>query len=154
MAGRTSWKELERAAPRLAAEGRRLLYARGDGEAFLATVRDDAAPRLHPINVGIVDGTLYAFIGRSPKQVDLLNDGRYAIHPHQDPAQPDELEIRGLARLVEDPAERAAAAAVWFFEPDETYALFAFDIETAILGERAADEWPPRYTRWPERPAV
>jgi hypothetical protein len=153
MARASSWKDLELAAPRLATEGRRLLYARGDGEAFLATVRDDAAPRVHPINVGIVDGTLYAFIGRSPKQVDLLQDGRFAIHSHQDPAQPDELELRGRARLVEDGAERAAVASVWFFEPDETYALFAFDIEAAILGERAADEWPPRYSRWPERPA-
>jgi hypothetical protein len=152
MAGR-SWKDLEREAPRIALEGRRLLYARGDGEAFLATVRDDAAPRLHPINVGIVDGTLYAFIGRSPKQVDLLEDGRFAIHSHQDPAQPDELELRGRARRVEDASGRTAAAKVWFFEPDETYALFAFDLDSAILGERAADEWPPRYSRWPERSA-
>jgi hypothetical protein len=40
-----TWADLERDAPALAAEGRRLLYARGDGEALLATVRGDEPPR-------------------------------------------------------------------------------------------------------------
>ena len=143
------WADLEAAAPLLASEGRRLLYARGDGEALLATVRGDDAPRIHPVNVGIVDGELLTFvIGASPKRRDLEADGRYAIHAHQDPAAPDELAIRGRAHLVTDAARRAAAAAVWPFEPDDTYALFALDIEAAVLGLRAADEWPPRYTRW------
>lgn len=30
----------------------------------------------------------------------------------------------------------------------DTYALFALEIEVAVLGQRAADEWPPRCTRW------
>jgi hypothetical protein len=36
----------------------------------------------------------------------------------------------------------------WFFEVDETYWLFELQMQSAILGERAADEWPPRYRRW------
>jgi len=147
-----TWADLEREAATIAAEGRRLLEARGHGEAFLATVRADAEPRIHPISTGIVDGELVAFIiGESPKYRDLAEDGRYALHSHQDAAAPDELALRGRARLVTDPARRAAAAAVWSFEPDDTYALFAFDIDSAILGQRGADEWPPRYTRWTAR---
>lgn len=146
------WADLEAAAPTIASEGRRLLYARGDGEALLASVRGGEPPRIHPVNVGIVDGDPLTFIiGASPKRADLEHDGRFALHAHQDPAAPDELALRGRARLVTDPAARAAAAAVWPFEPDDTYALFALDIDAAVLGLRAADEWPPRYTRWTAR---
>jgi hypothetical protein len=142
------WADLEAAAPGLASEGRRLLYARGDGEAFLATVRGDGPPRIHPVNVGLVDGTLFTFVGPSPKRTDLEQDGRFALHSHQDASRPDELALRGRARLVTDEARRAAVAAVWPFEPDDTYLLFELDLDSAVLGLRAADEWPPRYTRW------
>jgi hypothetical protein len=43
---------------------------------------------------------------------------------------------------------RDRAAAGWFFEVDETYWLFELRVQGAILGERGASEWPPRYTRW------
>jgi hypothetical protein len=51
--------------------------------------------------------------------------------------------------VVDDPARRAAAAAVWFFTVDDGYRLFELDVEHALLGERAtADDWPPRYRSW------
>lgn len=144
-----SWRDLEAGAPAIAREGRRLIYARGDGEGLLATVRgSDSPPRIHPINVGIVDGELVAFLLDSAKRLDLERDGRFAIHTHQDPAAPDELSLRGRARVVTDAGGRARAAAAWPFEVDDSYELFAFDIGVAILGLRAADEWPPRYQRW------
>jgi hypothetical protein len=146
-----TWSELDAAAPDIAAEGRRLLYARGDGEALLATVRGDEPPRIHPINVGVVDGRLYAFLLRSAKRVDLEQDGRYALHAHQDPAAPAEFSVRGRARLVDNADVRAAVGGSWFFEIDETYHLFEFSIDSAVLGLRGPDEWPPRYTRWPQR---
>jgi pyridoxamine 5'-phosphate oxidase-like protein len=143
-----TWAEFEAAAPEIAAEGRRLLYARGDGEALLATVRGDDPPRIHPINVGISDGGLYAFVLRSPKRLDLERDGRFALHTHQDPADPGEFSVRGRARLVEDATTRKAVGDGWFFTVDETYSLFEFSIESALLGLRGPDEWPPRYSRW------
>lgn len=146
-----TWSELDAAAPDIAAEGRRLLYARGDGEALLATVRGDEPPRIHPINVGVVDGRLYAFLLRSAKRVDLEEDGRYALHAHQDPAAPDEFSVRGRAQLIDDADVRAAVGGAWYFEIDETYHLFEFSIDLAVLGLRGPDEWPPRYTRWPQR---
>ncbi len=74
-----TWAELETAAPDLAAEGRRLIHARGDGEALVATVRGDDLPRIHPVNVAIVDGRLYVFvIATSPKRLDLDEDAGHA----------------------------------------------------------------------------
>jgi hypothetical protein len=150
----TTWGDFAAAAPDLATEGRRLLEARGHGEALLATVRGDEPPRIHPISVGIVDGRLYAFIiVGAPKHTDLVRDGRYAMHTHQDPAAPSELMIRGRARLVDDPIERARVAEGWTFDADDGYTLFEFAIGQAVLGERAtADDWPPLYSSWPGRP--
>jgi hypothetical protein len=145
-----TWAEFADAAPEIAAEGRRLIYARGDGEALLATVRDDDLPRIHPINVAIIDDRLYAFvIGRSPKRLDLELDGRYALHTHQDPLAPSEVMLRGTARRVDVPDEIERVAAGWAFDVDDTYALFEFSIERALLGaRRTADDWPPHYVSW------
>lgn len=145
--GLASWSELEAAAPELAGAGARHLD-RANGAALLATVRGDAAPRIHPVTVGIVDGGLYVFLLDSAKRKDLTDDGRFALHAHQDMAAPDEFSIRGRARLVPAGELRDRVAAGWFFEVDDTYWLFELRVRSAILGQRGADEWPPRYTRW------
>ncbi|MGD0409741.1 MAG: pyridoxamine 5'-phosphate oxidase family protein [Candidatus Limnocylindrales bacterium] len=144
-----TWAEFEAASPELAAAGRRLIYRTETGEALLATVRGDDPPRIHPIWVGIVDGSLYAFILSSAKRTDLNRDSRYAMHAHLDPAAPSEFSVRGRAQLIEDAAVRSAVAAQWYFEADDSYQLFEFFIEAAVLGTRKdADEWPPRYSSW------
>ena len=142
------WTDFETEAPELAAEGRRLLYARGDGEALLVTVRGNDLPRIHPVNVGVVDGGLYVFLLPSAKRSDLEQDGRYALHTHQDPAAPDEFSVRGRAAAVGDQGVRALVADAWPFDVDDTYLLVELSVEQAILGLRGADEWPPRYRRW------
>jgi hypothetical protein len=145
-----TWAELEAAAPDVAAAGRRLLYRDGPGQAMLATVRgEQEPPRMNPITLAIVDGRVFAFILRSPKLGDLERDGRYALHSHHDPAAPSEFALRGRARLIVDQAVHAAAAAAWDFEVDDTYRLFEFSIDSALVGERpTADDWPPKYTSW------
>ena len=149
-----SWSSFAAAAPELAEAGRRLIYRRPVGEAFLATVRDDEPPRINPIYVAVLDGRLLAFLARSPKQSALIEDGRYALHTHQDPAAPSEFLVRGRVAVVKDPAVRAAAEAAWYFEVDETWALFEFSVDTAVLGERPdADAWPPVYTSWRAGPS-
>ena len=152
----TSWATFAAKAPNVAAEGRRLLVgattADGSdtGHAFLVTVRGaDVPPRIHPVTVGFVGDGLYTFVLRSAKRTDLEEDGRYAVHAMLDPHVPGEFSVRGRAHRVDDPATRAAAVAAWPFEADESYYLYEFSIEHALLGERAsADEWPPRYTSW------
>jgi hypothetical protein len=146
----SSWSELESAAPRLAEAGKALLD-RSNGAALLATVRGASAPRLHPVTVGIRDGGLYVFLLDSAKRRDLVEDGRYAVHAHQDPANPTEFSIRGHAHLIPPGELRDSVSYGWYFGVDGSYWLFELRIETAILGERAADEWPPRYTRWSSR---
>jgi hypothetical protein len=144
-----SWSDFEHTAPELAAEGRRLLHRDGIGQGLLATVRDDATPRIHPIWFAIVDGRLYAFISRSAKRVDLERDGRFALHNHVDPASPSEFSVRGRAVAVDDAAVRSVVAADWAFEVDETYRLFELEVEAAVLGARPGpDDWPPQYASW------
>lgn len=143
-----SWGQFADAAPELAAAGAGHLD-RAEGAALLATVRGaESAPRMHPVTVGIVDGGLYVFLLDSAKRRDLAEDGRFALHAHQDLAAPDEFSIRGRGRLVSPGALRDRVAKGWYFDVDDSYWLFELQLQAAILGTRAADEWPPRYTRW------
>lgn len=123
-------------------------YRTETGEALLATVRGDGLPRIHPIYLAIMEDRLVAFITGSPKAADLATDGRYALHNHQDPNAPDEIQLRGRVRPIDDPASRARFAAAWYFETTDDYGLFEFLVDRALLGERGPDDWPPRYTSW------
>jgi len=145
-----NWEAFERAEPDLAARGRELLYQRGDGEAFLTTVAANGTPRIHPLNVGVRDGRLLVFVqANSAKARDLESNQHYALHAHQDAEHPHEFMVRGQARLVTDPALRAAAAADWFYTVSDAYPLYELLIEHALLGEReTASDWPPRYRSW------
>jgi hypothetical protein len=145
-----SWSELEREAPELAASGRAALYRSGAGEGLLATVAGEGLPRIHPVNVGIVDGRLFVFVQeRSGKTTDLQADGRYALHAVQDPAEPHEFVVRGRARLVEDPDIRAKAIGVWPFTPGADYPLFELDIAHVLFRSRAnPHDWSEKYVSW------
>jgi hypothetical protein len=147
----STWSEFEAATPALASAGWQILRRSGsssnDGDGLLATVRGDLPPRIHPVSVAIVDGHLYVFVLQSAKLRDLEQDGRYALHAILDPGAPDEFMIRGHARRT-DGAARDAAVAVWSFTPDETYILFELLVESAVVGRRGPDDWPPRYETW------
>jgi hypothetical protein len=148
-----SWSTFAAAEPEMSEKGLALLYQRGDGEGLLATVASDGSPRIHPLNVGVVDGRLLVFIqDRSAKARDLEANPRYALHAHQDAARPHEFLVRGQARLVTDASVRTSAARNWFFTVSDAYPLYELLIEHALLGERdSADEWPPRYRSWAGR---
>jgi len=150
----TSWAAFAAASPEIADRGRALIERSGIGEGLLATVRGDAPPRIHPVHVRIVDGRLLTFVIRgSAKARDLADDGRYALHAHQDPRVPHEFLVRGRAIPVTDSGIRTAAAAEWSFGVDEGYDLYELSIAHAVFGERAsADDWPPVYTSW--RPGI
>jgi hypothetical protein len=150
-----SWSDFSAAEPEMAAKGRELLYRRGDGEGFLVTVAGAGGlPRLHPVNVGVVGDHLYTFVqDRSAKARDLETDGRYALHAHQDPAEPHEFMVRGRAELVTDKTTRDTIAKDWFFTVSDAYPLYELQVEHALFGERAsAGDWPPHYRSWrPEK---
>src|SRR5436309_2862394 len=78
-----TWKEFAAAAPALAEAGRSLLNQFGVGLAFLATVRKDGAPRLHPVCPVLSNDRLFVLITpASPKRHDLVRDGRPFLHFH------------------------------------------------------------------------
>src|SRR6266702_7794159 len=105
-----TWKEFAASAPALAEAGRSLLNQFGVGLAFLATVRKDGAPRLHPVCPVLANDRLFVLITpASPKRHDLRRDGRYALQTFPQPkAGSDEFYLAGQALLVEDSATRAA----------------------------------------------
>ena len=105
-----TWKEFATAEPDLAEVGRSLLFQFKVGLAFLATVRKDGAPRLHPVcPVLSSDRLSMLIIPTSPKRHDLLRDGRYALQTFPQPKPgSDEFYIAGKAVGVDDPAVRAA----------------------------------------------
>lgn len=104
------WSELSEARPDLAAEGAAILYQFGVGLAFLATVRADGGPRLHPVCPLLTPAGCYVFVVPSPKQADLRRDGRYALHSFPRPDDEDALYLAGAAVLVDDAATRDGLA--------------------------------------------
>ena len=104
-----TWKEFAAAEPDLAETGRSLLFQFKVGLAFLATVRRDGAPRLHPVCPVLSDDRLFVLITpHSPKRADLLQDGRYALQSFPQPKPgSDEFFIAGRALLVDDQTARA-----------------------------------------------
>jgi hypothetical protein len=105
-----TWKEFAAVEPDLADVGRSLLFQFKVGLAFLATVRKDGAPRLHPVCPVLSSDRLFVLIiPTSPKRHDLLRDGRYALQTFPQPKPgSDEFYIAGKAVGVDDPAIRAA----------------------------------------------
>ena len=127
-----SWKALADANSALATFGAERLHGR---VAYLATIRKDGSPRLHPMTPIIGGGHLFVFMEpTSPKGHDLRRDAHYAIHSSVDDTggTGGEFLITGQAHLVEDPELRAAATQYCTYTPAERYILFEFDVESAL----------------------
>jgi hypothetical protein len=136
-----SWLAFSQQEPDMAAQGKSLLYQHGVGLAFLATIRPDGRPRVHPMCPLISDDGLFAFIVPSPKQRDLERSGAYALHSFPCPTNEDAFYVTGQAGLVLDVDRRAALAkqfvaereAIGVAAPSEDDALFQLDIESCLL---------------------
>jgi hypothetical protein len=104
-----TWQAFAAAEPDLAAAGRALMFQFKVGLAFLATVRRDGGPRLHPVCPVLSNDRLFVLITpRSPKRDDLLRDGRYALQSFPQPKPgSDEFFVTGKAMVVNDSAARA-----------------------------------------------
>lgn len=152
-----TWQVFAEAMPEMAAAGQALLYQFGPGLGFLATVRRDGGPRIHPICPLIVAGRLVALIIDSPKRADLLRDGRYALHCFPPEQVDDEFSVTGRATAAPDPDLRAAVSAAVQAQGTTHGAddlLFEFDIERALHAAypaRGPGSWPPAYTRWSDK---
>lgn len=151
-----TWGQLADARPDLAEAGRALLYQHGVGLAFLATVRADGGPRLHPMCPLLTDDGLFAFIVPSLKCQDLHRDGRYAMHSFPCPDDEDALWLTGRAKAVDDVALRRSLVAQFeaeraqhAVEVADDQDLFTFDVERCLHTTTTGHGDPaPHHTVW------
>ncbi len=154
-----TWKEFAEADPALAQAGSDQLFQYGVGLAFLATVRSDGSPRLHPVCPVLSDLHLYILvIPNSPKRWDLQRDGRYSLQAFPQ-ARPDsdEFYLSGIARLVNDSGKKNAVLA------DAKHHATADEIPFELLIERAmlttwegfgTPEYHSKHTIWKVQDAI
>ncbi|MDG4778404.1 pyridoxamine 5'-phosphate oxidase family protein [Micromonospora sp. WMMD961] len=131
-----SWSDFAADEPRLADGIRVLLQQYGPGFGYLATVRADGGPRVHPVSPVITDEGLFCFIIDSPKRRDLERDGRYALHSFPPEESDDEAYVAGRARPVTDPVRVAQLAQSARAEPQVDWRLFEFTVDVAMLTRR------------------
>jgi hypothetical protein len=146
MGAMATWPQFTSAAPTLAAQVRDLFLQYGQGLGYLATVRADGGPRVHPVSPVITDEGLFCFIIRSPKRRDLERDGRYALHAFPPEETDDEAYLAGAARPVTDPGRIADLARRFRASPQVDWRLFEFTVEVAMIGRAG-----PVYQVWRDR---
>ena len=142
-----SWKVFEQASPKLAA----LAYEKLDRKiAYLATLKKDGSPRLHPITPFIGNGLLFMFTEpSSPKIKDLRRDGCYAMHCSVGSEGPlVEVLVSGEAVEISNPdireqVESIAASPVVI----DSYVLFEFSVKRVLVVEYD-EERKPVIRRW------
>ena len=151
-----TWAEFETSQPALAETGRALLYQFGVGLGFLATVRRDGGPRVHPMCPVIHEGAMYAFIVPGPKQADLHRDGRYALHSFPCPDNEDAFYCTGRVTAVDDRETRDALARLFVAErsgipePGPADQLFSFGLERCLVTRTTGHgDTQPQHTTWP-----
>jgi uncharacterized pyridoxamine 5'-phosphate oxidase family protein len=141
-----SWNKLESQAPEIAEFGKARLHNK---VAYLATIRKDGSPRIHPFTPIVGDGHFFVFMEpASPKGHDLRRDKRFAVQCSVTDmsGESGEFIITGEAKFIEDPDLRALAVKNAPYNPAERYILFEFDIESAVMTEYK--ERQPVHKRW------
>jgi hypothetical protein len=144
-----SWADLAVEAPHLEAFGRRRLERR---IAYLATVRADGSPRVHPVSPFIGGGCLAIYMEpTSLKAADLRRDARYALHCAVEDNEGGEGEfyVTGRAEEITD-AQRRAAALGWAeavgYDPVDRHVFFEFKLGYVLA--TTYDEGRPKRERW------
>jgi hypothetical protein len=151
-----SWFEFCQEAPELAKLGRSLLFPFHPhiGLAFLATLRKDGAPRLHPVSLVLSNHHLYVLIPpTSPKCSDLQRDGRYAMQafPSQEDKDNEEFYLAGRAEPIRDIPMRQALVADTGILAEESEVLFELYLDRAMhtkLVEQDTPQEHPIHTKW------
>ena len=151
-----TWHEFSVGDPELAALGEKLLlqFRPHVGLAFLATLRKDSAPRLHPISLVFSKGHLYVLmLPTSPKCSDLKRDGRYALQAFPPPKNDDNQEfyLAGRAERIRDLEMRQALIAATKIHVEENEVLFELLVDRAMyskLKNRGTPEEHPLHRKW------
>ncbi|MDW5327263.1 pyridoxamine 5'-phosphate oxidase family protein [Plantactinospora sp. KLBMP9567] len=150
-----SWSEFASDEPRLADAIRVLIQQYGPGLGYLATVRADGGPRVHPVSPVITDEGLFCFVVDSPKRRDLERDGRYALHSFPPEDSDDEAYVAGRARPVTDQARVDQLAGNLRAAPQVDWRLFEFTVDVAMVARHGSNGATPLAAGdRSERPAV
>lgn len=146
------WADLEAAEPEMAEAGRALVYQFGVGLGFIATIRKDGGPRLHPICLVVGEGGLFAFIEDTPKRRDLERDGRIAVHTFPPEKVDDEFYVTGTVVRREDEALIEKVSDLYLATgatKGEHAWLYEVQIETVMWAKyETRPSWPPVYRVW------
>ena len=127
-----SWQALEKGNKELADFG---LNRFGSRVAYLATIRKDGSPRVHPVTPFVVEGHLLVGMDDdSPKGHDLRRDGRYALHcsVEDDDGGEGEFILSGRARFTDNPVLRALATENPPYDFLDRHVLFVLEVERAL----------------------
>jgi predicted pyridoxine 5'-phosphate oxidase superfamily flavin-nucleotide-binding protein len=136
-----SWKEFEKDAPRMAFLGIEKLNRK---VSYLATLKKDGSPRLHPVTPFIGNGMIFIFTeASSPKIRDLRRDSRYALHCSVERSEGEPLKeflVTGTAKIITDSSVRAEAANIAASPVvAQDYVLFEFQVLSVLVIEYDAD---------------
>lgn len=138
-----SWQDFANAVPELAAFGEQRFKI---GPAYLATVRVNGLPRVHPVTPIIAEGHLLLFMEpTSPKAHDLQRGSGYALHcaVADNNGGEGEFYLTGRAVLTQDRTLRELAAR-YGYQPKDHYLLFELTVESAFSTTYPGDGQPIR----------
>ena len=144
-----TWSEFSADSPEMASFGKQRLERR---IAYLATIRPDGSPRVHPVSPFIAKGHLFVYMEpTSPKGDDLRRDARYAMHSavEDNSGGQGEFLIRGRAVEITDTESRKEAfeqARNMGYSPQERHILFELRIAEVLATVYEGDR--PKRTRW------
>jgi len=149
-----NWSEFKSAAPDLA-ETAEKLFDRA-GAILIGSLRRDGSPRISPVEHLLAGTELYlGMMPESFKAQDLLRDPRCTIHNiiSDKNAVEDEFKLHGIAKNVQDAAERQLYCdelkkKIGWSPEGMPFHLFAVDIKTAALFQTADDQMARVVKRW------
>jgi len=142
------WSDFERSAAALAAIGRDRLSTGTPN--YLATIRGDGLPRVHPVSATVKGGRLAVYMyPTSPKGQDLVVDGRYALHcsVSDHDGGDGEFYVRGIGARVDQPELQRELAAAGFGQLDG-YVLYELGVDEAFACSYSGESRDPLIVRW------
>ncbi len=154
----TSWADFVSQAPQLSAYMQLRISDDATGRiTYVATVRKDGGPRVHPVKIFPAgDGLFLYMYPESPKGLDLQRDPRIALHAAvtPNPFESGELAAWGTTTVITDPQVRtvANAAAPFASPPPEENVLYEISLDL-VIGTPVIDG-KPVHLRWRSRDGV
>jgi hypothetical protein len=145
-----SWQALIDGNPELAAYGETRFVNR---VAYLATVAENGAPRVHPVSPQLRDNRLFVFMyPTSPKARDLQRGSHYALHcgVEDNEGGGGEFYVRGVAHQTHDSDDWELIRPGKQDEFGSKYILFEFEVHQAFSMQYADDGIVTNRWRKPE----